>query len=385
MVQNNPEQTQQPQPTTEDSEDQNIIKICTDKQLPYDPATQIEAYQIAKDKNMRNIPEANIVDAMHLALVRAKFHKPGEILKVKYLNGTAKQKSATEVYAKKWEEFANIRFDFMTGTTGESDVRIGYKIGGDTGSWSYIGTDIFNIRQDEPTMNFGWLDINGRNLDEYSRTVTHEFGHTLGCIHEHQNPSGGIPWDRPAVYKYYQGPPNNWSKRDVDNNLFKVYDASKTQFSQFDPKSIMAYRIDNRLTIGDFEIGSNNVLSAMDKAFIGVIYPKDKPDPQKPSPDHILAIGETKTASIGAYQEEDYYEFDLKSDSPTKITIFTEGNTDMVLSLMNENKTVIAWNDDSGQGTNSKIIKTLNKGKYIVRARHYSEMQTGDYTISLKA
>jgi hypothetical protein len=361
-----------------------IIKMCIDKDLPYDRTTQMEAYEIAKSKNMRNIPESNIWDPMHLALVRAKYHKVGDTLKVKYLNGTAKQKSATEHYAKQWEQYANIKFDFMAGTTGESDIRIGYKIGGDTGSWSYIGTDIFNIKQDRPTMNFGWLDVNGRDTQEYSRTVTHEFGHSLGFIHEHQNPSAKIPWDRPAVYSYYGGPPNNWSKSDVDNNLFKVYDSSKTQYSQFDPKSIMAYRIDNKLTIGDFEIGANNVLSAMDKSFAGVLYPKT--DPVKPNPEHYLTIGETKKASIGAFQEEDYYEFDLKGDSPTNITLYTEGNTDMVVSLLAaDNKTVIAWDDDSGQATNAKIMKTLNKGKYIVRARHYSAKRLGEYTITLKA
>ena len=358
------------------------IKICTDKNLPYDPTTQLHAYQIAKAKNLRNIPESNIVDKVHLALVRAKFHKVGDTLTVRFLNGTAAQKAKVTEFAKQWEQHANLLLQFID--TGPADIRIAFQWKGDRGSWSYIGTDIFNIPQSEPTMNFGWLDINGRDTEEYSRTVLHEFGHTLGCIHEHQNPSAKIPWDKPAVYAYYARPPNSWSKEDVDNNLFRVYDSSRTQFSQFDKESIMLYAIDNALTLGDYEIPGNKVLSTMDKQFIGIIYPKV--DPSKPTDnEHVLNLGDTKQAGIGKYGEEDYFEFELKSDSPTRVSIYTEGNTDVVMSLLRaDTNTVIAWDDDSGQGTNSKIIKTLNKGKYIVRVRHYSVKKTGDYSITLK-
>lgn len=360
---------------------QTEIKMCRDVDLSYDPTTQLHAYDIAKSKNLRNIPEANIVDAVHLALVRAKFHKVGDTLDCKFMNGTAAQKSKVKELAKQWEQYANIFFNFIE--SGNADIRIGFKWRNDPGSWSYIGTDCFYIPQDQVTMNFGWLDIYGRDTTEYNRTVLHEFGHALGCIHEHQNPSANIPWDKPAVYAYYAKPPNSWSKDDVDNNLFRTYDASKTQFSQFDKFSIMLYRIDNSLTIGDYEVPGNTQLSAMDKSFIGVIYPKV--DPTTPTLDHVINLGETKQASIGAYGEEDYYEFELKSDLATTVTLYTEGNTDVVMSLLRaDTMTVIAWDDDSGMGTNSKIVKTLNKGKYVVRIRHYSASRTGPYSITLK-
>lgn len=362
-------------------QEQPIIKMCIDKELSYDPTTQIKAYKIAKEQNMRNIPEANIVSPVHLALVRAKFHKVGGTLRVKFLNGTTAQKTKVAEFAKQWEQYANIKFEFVT--TGTSDIRVAFQWQGDRGSWSYIGTDCFNIAQDKPTMNFGWLNTDGSNTDEYSRTVLHEFGHTLGCIHEHQNPAASIPWDVPKVYAYYQGPPNYWTKEDVDNNLFAKYSVSRTQYSQFDKYSIMLYSISDELTLGTWSVGHNKVLSVMDKSFIGVIYPKEPTTPVDPT-GNILNIGSTIKASIGAYAEEDYYEFDLKSDSPTKITLFTEGPTDLVMSLMNADKTVIAWDDDSGQGTNAKIIKTLNKGKYIVRVRHYSQKKTGEYSITLQ-
>jgi hypothetical protein len=53
--------------------------------------------------------------------------------------------------------------------------------------------------------------------------VLHEFGHALGLIHEHQNPVGGIQWNKPAVYADLGGPPNFWGKATVDNNMFATY------------------------------------------------------------------------------------------------------------------------------------------------------------------
>ena len=69
------------------------------------------------------------------------------------------------------------------------------------------------------------------------------------------------------------GPPNNWSKADVDFNLFERYSQHITQFTQFDRESIMLYPVPNQFTIGDFEVGWNTRLSATDKQFIGTIYP----------------------------------------------------------------------------------------------------------------
>jgi len=123
-------------------------------------------------------------------------------------------------------------------------------------------------------MNFGWLTPESAD-DEVARVVLHEFGHALGCIHEHQNPAANIPWDKPKVYQFYAGYPNYWSPSEVDTNLFKRYDREITQFSEFDRSSIMLYPIDARLvTDPRYAVGLNSRLSQADKMFIGAIYPK---------------------------------------------------------------------------------------------------------------
>ncbi|MBD1846725.1 LysM peptidoglycan-binding domain-containing protein [Cyanobacteria bacterium FACHB-63] len=120
-------------------------------------------------------------------------------------------------------------------------------------------------------MNYGWLKPDTSD-EEYSRVVLHEFGHALGCIHEHQHSEAGIPWNRDAVYRYYMEK-NNWSREQVDINLFTHYSKDITQFSHFDTESIMLYAVPKELTTNGFEVGWNRYLSETDKAFMSAVYP----------------------------------------------------------------------------------------------------------------
>ena len=65
----------------------------------------------------------------------------------------------------------------------KADIRIDFKQG--AGSSSRIGTDALSEKnQTKRTMN---LDINLSQSDEFiRRKVLHEFGHVLGCEHEHR-------------------------------------------------------------------------------------------------------------------------------------------------------------------------------------------------------
>jgi hypothetical protein len=121
-------------------------------------------------------------------------------------------------------------------------------------------------------MNFGWLEPDSTDED-YAQVVLHEFGHAIGCIHEHQTPIAGIPWNKDAVYDYYINK-LNWTKRDVDVNFFLIFDSDSTNFSAFDPRSIMIYPIPKEFTVGGFEVPWTNYLSEQDKDFIATIYPK---------------------------------------------------------------------------------------------------------------
>ena len=216
----------------------------------------------------------------NLAIDQTKFWENGQVIKVRFLNGSDFVQQKVITYAKEWEQYANIKFDFVT--SGNADVRIeinvdvdGDGIGdGDNSSWSNIGRDALKVSQNEATMNFGWFD--NETLDSvFRRTTLHEFGHALGAKHEHQSPASNIPWDEDAVYEHYSNPPNEWDRETIDRNLFAVLNQSTITNSSYDSQSIMHYPISNLLTVGDYSVGWNRNLSSLDKEFIGRVYPFD--------------------------------------------------------------------------------------------------------------
>jgi len=122
----------------------------------------------------------------------------GRTLRVKILNGTPKIKAKIRQYASVWTQYANIHFDFVD----DADAEIRVNVDNSGQSWSRVGTGCLAVSPDQPTMNFGWLTDSTPD-DEFSRVIVHEFGHAVGCIHEHQSPAAGIPWNRTAVEEYY--------------------------------------------------------------------------------------------------------------------------------------------------------------------------------------
>lgn len=370
------------EPSTQPVTPPSTIHACVDVALPL--TEQAQAAEQAAAENPRNqptvsprdLPPGVAMDPAMIAILTGKMWKPGRTLKVRFLDGDTQVQETLMPYAHEWTKHANIKFEF--GDDPNAEIRISFK---DAGSWSYLGTDCLGIAGNKPTMNFGWLTRSSAP-SEYSRVVTHEFGHALALIHEHQNPAAEIPWNRDVVYAYYGGSPNFWTRTQVEVNLFRTYAREQTQFSDFDTGSIMLYPIPKEfVTDPAFEVGWNRELSATDKEYIARLYPYPKP-----APNQLAIDGPALTASIGAFGEEDSFVLDVPRGGRYRIE--TRGRTDTLMSLWGPNNEteLVARDDDSGQGLNALIERDLAAGRYAVRVRHFSAKRLGDYEIAaLKA
>lgn len=293
----------------------------------------------------------------------------GSKLRVRFIGGTPEQQAIAKEQAGWWTAHANLTFEFNNDP--DAEIRIAFNPA--DGAWSYIGTDCLSIPKDQPTMNLGFLD---------GGTAAHEFGHTIGLGHEHQNPSGGIEWNEAVVIRDLAGPPNNWDEATTRYNVLRKYSMDQIRGTEFDPESIMLYFFPPSWTRDGRGTEANEVLSEMDKAFIAsaAAYPR----PVQPSEGVELTVGTPVSASIGQPGEEDLFKFTVTTAG--RHVIETGGQTDVVMKLFGPNSqtNLIAEDDDGGAGFNSRIVANLIPGQYFAQIRHYNKTNgTGSYTIQV--
>lgn len=171
-------------------------KICVEKFSPKDAQT------------MKGIREgghpAEHMARLQAAFVTAKLWKPGSKIRIGFVypagtSGSAVQYTdvrqmaasgrpmdplCSKIVGMKPEDavkmvvrerimpIVGLDMDFVDDAS-QANIRVAFQP--NKGSWAYVGTDHLQYRYPEPTVNFGWLDV---------PTITHEFGHCLGMIHE---------------------------------------------------------------------------------------------------------------------------------------------------------------------------------------------------------
>jgi hypothetical protein len=186
-----------------------------------------------------------------------KLWENGATLRVRLMGGTSKEHDAVRKAVAEWMKYANLTFVFDSAA--DAEVRVAFKP--EDGSWSFVGTDSLALSTAEPTMNLGWVGEN----------VLHEFGHVLGLIHETSNPNANLVWNKQAVYRDLGGPPNYWSKEQIDAVMFTKEE--KVTYRPFDGSSIMAYSFPGSWFRDGRAIKGGTTLSASDKEFIQTLYP----------------------------------------------------------------------------------------------------------------
>lgn len=176
--------------------------------------------------------------------------------------GTLAQRTALQKAMATWANYANVKFKQVY--SGDCEARWAFVPGG---SWSYLGRQCLRIPATEPTGNIGWPDDPGRDL--------HELGHLLGLLHGHQ--VDPISWIPEACYAYYGGPPNDWSRREVDEQVLFRYASSQVLAGPPDPRSIMRYPVPAELVSDPRDAnGWNQALTAGDIAMIRQLFPGRK-------------------------------------------------------------------------------------------------------------
>jgi serralysin len=231
--------------------------LCVDA---YPPGERFDAADLPR------LPDFFRATSEELAVAWRRQWQPGQELRVRFLDGDPALRRRVRAQAETWLEWANLGFVFGDHPTAE--IRVTFT---GNGYWSHVGTDAMRVDPDAPTMQLGGFT---RDTDEVvlRRTVLHEFGHAIGCIHEQASPAAHIAWDVEKVFAFYrewQG----WDRPTTYANVLERYSNDELCFTVHDPESIMQYPVPETLTRDGFSIGWNNDLSSGDCSFIARMYP----------------------------------------------------------------------------------------------------------------
>ena len=167
--------------------------------------------------------------------------------------------------ANAWMLYSGVQFvrSFDQNT---SDIRVSFRT---NGWWSYIGSSSTQIGHDSASLSLDSLYL--YSPEKFKSVVLHEFGHSLGLLHEHQNPFLEIKWNRPALYKYYKETyhvDSTW----VNENVLEKYSSLSGIYCEPDKSSIMIYEIPVGLTDDKVVVPEPLDLSPLDKKYIRYMY-----------------------------------------------------------------------------------------------------------------
>lgn len=242
---------------------------CTIKQLPQADMSAAAAHAISI--NPANRPHHN-TPIERIAVQTTKFWGPkGVHLTVGFLSQASVQlQDKILSYMNLWGKYCNAQFKITSGGASQADVRIALTAG--DGYWSYLGTDVSRIPKGQPTMNLDSFSLNTPE-SEYNRVITHETGHTLGCVHEHLRRAIIARLDvgkTEALFMRTQG----WTRQEVDQQvLTPVEEDALFHTPEAEVDSVMCYALPASITINNVAIPGGMGITAGDGLFMGTLYP----------------------------------------------------------------------------------------------------------------
>ncbi|GJJ10382.1 hypothetical protein Clacol_004608 [Clathrus columnatus] len=218
----------------------------------------------------------------------------GMILTYTFLDGSSRQHKKVIDTIQEWTYYANIKFDLKE-RTDDSEALIRVSFCDRSGDWSLVGQQII-AKKEGCTMNLGSVRDNDTcTLCERS-VILHEWGHTLGLLHEHQGMAArrAFTFNADAVKEYYRRSHPYLDSSFIEKNIITPYfHEDMSVWSEVDIQSIMMYPIHKSFTYeGNIVVGMNTELSEKDKAYMVLVYPRDVPHENAPkwTLSHALSV-----------------------------------------------------------------------------------------------
>jgi hypothetical protein len=248
------------------------VRICTPKLLPLDRAFEYAENATAENPINRPAPAAVVKPTpLQIAVMTSKYWGSGGH---RFLT-TFTEPVPTDLRLKLFSHLnawysmgANTNFAYTTDPGAE--VRI--TLDGD-GYWSYLGTDVKLIPQDEPTMSLQGFTM--RTPDsEFYRVVQHEAGHTLGFPHEHMRDALVKLIDPEKAYAYFSR--YGWDRQTVNEQVLTSLAERSLMATPPFQNSIMCYQLPGSITFSGRPIKGGKNISFSDAMFASKIYPKGR-------------------------------------------------------------------------------------------------------------
>jgi len=220
-------------------------------------------------------------DSTSITLARSKLlWDNGTTIKYFFLGGTDTQQKKIDIAVLELEFFANVTI-CPTEDINEAQIRISFKDDENAASWSMLGKEALEITDvNLPTMNLDTIDPSTAKLSSVEKAkILHQFGHVLGLVHEHPDPTkkGGCLLDTAATYELYSkslGIPEDHIK----SKVLDIYNAGPiSNYPRVDTSSIMRFPIPAQLQSEGKDITFGSRLSDLDRAYLCIVYPRDEP------------------------------------------------------------------------------------------------------------